>query len=104
MEINSVYLVDSGGQYLEGTTDVTRTIAIGKPTKDMVKYFTIVLKAHISLANIIFPHGTAGHELDILARKHLWREGLDYGHGTGHGVGSCLSVHEGPQRISRGSK
>ncbi len=101
---NNLYLVDSGGQYLEGTTDVTRTIAIGKPTKDMVKYFTIVLKAHISLANIIFPYGTAGHELDILARKHLWREGLDYGHGTGHGVGSCLSVHEGPQRISRGSK
>ena len=101
---NNLYLVDSGGQYLEGTTDVTRTIAIGKPTKDMAKYYTIVLKAHISLANIIFPYGTAGHELDILARKHLWREGLDYGHGTGHGVGSCLSVHEGPQRISRGSK
>ena len=100
---NNLYLVDSGGQYLEGTTDVTRSIAIGKPSNDMIRYFTIVLKAHISLANAIFPCGTSGHELDILARKYFWQEGIDYGHSTGHGVGSCLSVHEGPQRISKGS-
>ena len=101
---DNLYLVDSGGQYLEGTTDVTRTLAIGNPSKEMIKYFSTVLKAHISLAKIIFPYGTTGNELDIIARKELWSQNMDYGHGTGHGVGSCLSVHEGPQSITKGSK
>ena len=100
---NSLYLCDSGGQYLEGTTDVTRTIAIGKPSIQMKKHFTIVLKAHIALASAIFPYGTTGNELDLLTRSPLWKNGMNYGHGTGHGVGSCLSVHEGPHRISKGS-
>ena len=100
---NSLYLCDSGGQYLEGTTDVTRTIAIGKPSMQMKKHFTIVLKAHIALASAIFPYGTTGNELDLLTRSPLWKNGMNYGHGTGHGVGSCLSVHEGPHRISKGS-
>ena len=100
---NSLYLCDSGGQYLEGTTDVTRTIAIGNPTKQMKKHFTIVLKSHIALASAVFPYGTTGNELDLLTRSPLWKNDMDYGHGTGHGVGSCLSVHEGPHRISKGS-
>ena len=100
---NSLYLCDSGGQYLEGTTDVTRTIAIGKPSIQMKKHFTIVLKAHIALASAIFPYGTTGNELDLLTRSSLWKNAMNYGHGTGHGVGSCLSVHEGPHRISKGS-
>ena len=100
---NNLYLCDSGGQYLEGTTDVTRTVAIGKPTHSMKNNFTTVLKGHIALANAIFPYGTTGNDLDILARLPLWKKGLNYGHGTGHGVGSCLSVHEGPHRISKGS-
>ena len=100
---NSLYLCDSGGQYLEGTTDVTRTIAIGKPSIQMKKHFTIVLKAHIALASAIFPYGTTGNELDLLTRSPLWKNAMNYGHGTGHGVGSCLSVHEGPHRISKGS-
>ena len=99
----NLFLCDSGAQYLEGTTDVTRTIAIGKPTADMKRNFTIVLKGHISLANSIFPYGTTGNDLDILARMPLWKNNINYGHGTGHGVGSCLSVHEGPHRISKGS-
>ena len=100
---NNLYLCDSGGQYLEGTTDVTRTIAIGKPTLNMKDHFTTVLKGHIALASAIFPYGTTGNELDLLARLPLWKKDINYGHGTGHGVGSCLSVHEGPQRISKGS-
>jgi Xaa-Pro aminopeptidase len=100
---NNLYLCDSGGQYLEGTTDVTRTIAIGKPSIQMKKHFTLVLKAHIALASAIFPYGTTGNELDLLTRSPLWKNGMHYGHGTGHGVGSCLSVHEGPHRISKGS-
>ena len=100
---NSLYLCDSGGQYLEGTTDVTRTIAIGKPSIQMKKHFTVVLKAHIALASAIFPYGTTGNELDLLTRSPLWKNAMNYGHGTGHGVGSCLSVHEGPHRISKGS-
>jgi Xaa-Pro aminopeptidase len=100
IEMNSLYLVDSGGQYLDGTTDVTRTIAIGKPTAEMKRRFTQVLKGHIALATIRFPHGTTGGQLDVLARQFLWAEGVDYAHGTGHGVGSFLSVHEGPQRIA----
>ena len=100
---NGMYLCDSGGQYLEGTTDVTRTIIIGQPTKQMKLDFTIVLKSHIALATAKFPIGTTGNELDIIARTPLWKNEMHYGHGTGHGVGSCLSVHEGPQRISKGS-
>ena len=100
---NSLYLCDSGGQYLEGTTDVTRTIAIGKPSLKMKKHFTIVLKSHIALASAIFPYGTTGNDLDLLARLPLWKNDMNYGHGTGHGVGSCLNVHEGPHRISKGS-
>ena len=96
-----LYLVDSGGQYPDGTTDVTRTIAIGKPTDEMKDRFTRVLKGHIRLASQIFPVGTAGQELDVIARQPLWQIGLDYDHGTGHGVGAYLSVHEGPQRISK---
>ena len=98
--MDSLYLVDSGGQYLDGTTDITRTIAIGTPTAEMKRRFTQVLKGHIALATIRFPHGTSGGQLDALARQYLWADGIDYAHGTGHGVGSFLSVHEGPQRIA----
>jgi Xaa-Pro aminopeptidase len=97
----SLYLVDSGAQYLDGTTDVTRTIAIGEPTDEMRQNFTLVLKGHIALATARFPKGTTGSQLDTLARLPLWRAGLDYDHGTGHGVGHFLGVHEGPQRISK---
>ncbi|MDQ4420421.1 aminopeptidase P family protein [Sphingobium sp. DEHP117] len=95
-----LYLVDSGGQYRDGTTDITRTIAIGTPTEEMRTRFTLVLKGHIALARALFPLGTRGSQLDVLARRALWEAGLDYAHGTGHGVGSFLSVHEGPQRIA----
>ena len=98
---NSLYLVDSGGQYLDGTTDVTRTVAIGEPTSEMCRNFTLVLKGHIALARIRFPQGTSGMQLDSLARQFLWQQELDFEHGTGHGVGSYLSVHEGPQRIAK---
>jgi Xaa-Pro aminopeptidase len=101
IETNSLYLVDSGGQYLDGTTDITRTVAIGTPTAEMKDRFTRVLKGHISLGTVKFPKGTSGSSLDVLARRPLWDIGLDYDHGTGHGVGSYLSVHEGPQRISK---
>jgi Xaa-Pro aminopeptidase len=94
-------LLDSGGQYPDGTTDVTRTVAIGEPSAEMRARFTRVLKGHISLATVRFPRGTSGSQLDVLARQHLWQAGLDYDHGTGHGVGSYLNVHEGPQRISK---
>jgi Xaa-Pro aminopeptidase len=100
IELNSLYLVDSGGQYPDGTTDVTRTVAIGEPTPEMRDRFTRVLKGHIAIARAVFPSGTRGSQLDTLARLSLWQVGLDYAHGTGHGVGSYLSVHEGPQRIS----
>ena len=100
IEPGSFYLVDSGGQYRDGTTDVTRTIAIGTPSEEMKRRFTLVLKGHIALARAQFPIGTRGSQLDVLARQFLWAEGLDYAHGTGHGVGSFLSVHEGPQRIA----
>ncbi|MFA7440758.1 MAG: aminopeptidase P family protein [Sphingomonadaceae bacterium] len=96
----SLYLIDSGGQYRDGTTDITRTIAIGTPTPEMRECFTRVLKGHIALATIRFPKGTSGGQLDVLARQFLWAAGMDYAHGTGHGVGSYLSVHEGPQRIA----
>jgi len=100
IEPGILYLVDSGGQYVDGTTDITRTIAIGTPTAEMRERFTLVLKGHIALARALFPQGTRGNQLDILARQFLWRQGLDYAHGTGHGVGAYLSVHEGPQRIA----
>ncbi|MHA1565595.1 MAG: aminopeptidase family protein P, partial [Alphaproteobacteria bacterium] len=96
-----LYLVDSGGQYRDGTTDITRTIAIGAPSDEMKDRFTRVLKGHIALACVRFPVGTSGAQLDTLARMFLWQAGLDYDHGTGHGVGSYLGVHEGPQRISK---
>jgi Xaa-Pro aminopeptidase len=97
--LGSLFLVDSGGQYLDGTTDVTRTVAVGIPTHEMRDRFTRVLKGHIALARAVFPVGTRGGQLDMLARSSLWDVGLDYAHGTGHGVGSYLCVHEGPQRI-----
>jgi Xaa-Pro aminopeptidase len=100
LEMDSLYLVDSGGQYPDGTTDVTRTVAIGTPTAEMRDRFTRVLKGHIAVARALFPEGTRGSQLDTLARQYLWRAGLDYAHGTGHGVGSFLAVHEGPQRIA----
>ncbi|MDD9336609.1 MAG: M24 family metallopeptidase, partial [Wolbachia sp.] len=99
-----LYLIDSGGQYLDGITDITRTVAIGIPTNEQMTNYTIVLKAHIAIASAVFPSGTTGGELDILARAHLWRFRMDYMHGTGHGVGNYLSVHEGPQAISKGNK
>jgi Xaa-Pro aminopeptidase len=103
IEPNSIYLVDSGGQYLDGTTDVTRTIWVGpgEPTAEMKDRFTRVLKGHIALALAVFPEGTRGAQLDTMARASLWQAGLDYAHGTGHGVGSFLAVHEGPQRIAK---
>lgn len=102
---NSIYLVDSGGQYLDGTTDITRTVWVGpgEPTQEHKDRFTRVLKGHIALAMAVFPKGTIGSQLDTLARYALWQVGLDYAHGTGHGVGSFLSVHEGPQRIAKAS-
>jgi Xaa-Pro aminopeptidase len=97
---NQIYLVDSGGQYVDGTTDITRTVIVGEPTDEMRDRFTRVLKGHIAIATALFPKGTRGSQLDSFARRPLWEAGLDYAHGTGHGVGSFLSVHEGPQRIS----
>ncbi|MEL7206006.1 MAG: aminopeptidase family protein P, partial [Pseudomonadota bacterium] len=96
-----LYLVDSGGQYLNGTTDITRTIAIGTPTQDQRACYTRVLQGMIAISMARFPKGIAGRDLDALARQALWRAGQDYDHGTGHGVGAYLSVHEGPQRLSR---
>lgn len=96
-----LYLVDSGAQYLDGTTDVTRTVAIGAPSDEMRDRFTRVLKGHIALASLRFPPGTSGAQIDAFARQALWQAGIDYDHGTGHGVGSYLGVHEGPQRISK---
>jgi Xaa-Pro aminopeptidase len=101
LERGTLYLLDSGAQYLDGTTDVTRTIAIGEPAAEMRDRFTRVLKGHIALALARFPKGTTGTQLDAFARRALWQKGLDYDHGTGHGVGSYLGVHEGPQRISK---
>ncbi|KAG0580931.1 hypothetical protein M758_4G214000 [Ceratodon purpureus] len=100
MQPDSMYLCDSGGQYLDGTTDVTRTMHFGKPTSHEKSCATLVLKGHIALDMAVFPAGTTGHALDILARVPLWKDGLDYRHGTGHGVGSYLNVHEGPHLIS----
>ena len=96
-----LFLIDSGGQYEDGTTDITRTVAVGEPTAEMRERFTLVLKGHIAIARAVFPDGTTGAQLDPFARQHLWAAGLDFDHGTGHGVGSYLSVHEGPARISK---
>jgi Xaa-Pro aminopeptidase len=96
-----LFLIDSGGQYEDGTTDITRTVAVGPPSAEMRRNFTLVLKGHIALARAVFPQGTTGAQLDTLARQFLWQAGLDFDHGTGHGVGSYLSVHEGPARISK---
>jgi len=101
VEAGSLLLIDSGAQYLDGTTDVTRTVAIGEPSAEMAERFTLVLKGHLALGRVRFPAGTTGSALDVLARAALWARGLDYDHGTGHGVGSYLGVHEGPQRISK---
>ena len=101
LEADSLYLVDSGGQYQDGTTDITRTVAIGTPSDEMRRHFTLVLKGHIAIATARFPKGTRGSDLDAFARRALWDAGLDYDHGTGHGVGSYLSVHEGPQGLSK---
>ncbi|WP_334163634.1 aminopeptidase P family protein [Phenylobacterium sp.] len=100
-EPGSLLLIDSGAQYLDGTTDVTRTVAIGEPSAEMRERFTLVLKGNLALARVRFPAGTTGTHLDALARMALWAHGLDYDHGTGHGVGSYLGVHEGPQRIAK---
>ncbi|MEO1361506.1 MAG: M24B family metallopeptidase, partial [Pseudomonadota bacterium] len=97
----TLYLVDSGGQYPDGTTDITRTVAIGTPSDDMKRHYTLVLKGHIAMDRVRFPDGTTGTHLDTLARHALWQAGLDYDHGTGHGVGVYLGVHEGPQRIAK---
>lgn len=100
LRAGELYLIDSGGQYGNGTTDVTRTVAIGTPPAQARQHFTLVLKGHIALARARFPEGITGSQLDVLARSALWHEGLDYDHGTGHGVGAYLGVHEGPQGIS----
>ena len=101
LQFNEVLLVDSGAQYLDGTTDITRTVAIGAPPPKAVHHATLVLKGMIAISRLRFPEGLTGKDIDGFARTALWAEGLDYDHGTGHGVGSYLSVHEGPQRISR---
>jgi Xaa-Pro aminopeptidase len=101
IQTGDLLLIDSGAQYQDGTTDVTRTIAIGEPTAEMRDRFTRVLRGHIAIATAVFPDGTTGAQLDSLARQFLWQAGLDFDHGTGHGVGSYLSVHEGPARISK---
>ena len=101
LKTGELYLVDSGAQYPDGTTDVTRTVSIGAPTAEQKDRFTRVLKGHIAVSAQTFPVGTSGQELDALARQSLWQVGLDYDHGTGHGVGAYLSVHEGPQRIAK---
>lgn len=98
---SNLYLLDSGGQYIEGTTDITRTIHLGVPTSEQKRHYTLVLKGHLALARAKFPQGTCGEHLDTLARQYLWADYLDYRHGTGHGVGSFLCVHEGPQKISK---
>lgn len=101
LELNRIFLIDSGAQYEDGTTDITRTIIVGEPTPEMKDRFTRVLQGHIAIAQAVFPKGTTGAQIDAFARKPLWEAGLDFDHGTGHGIGSYLSVHEGPQRIAK---
>jgi len=97
---DAMFLTDSGGNYLTGTTDITRTVNLGIPTKQEIRDYTLVLKGHICVATALFPKGTKGFQIDTLARQFLWKEGMNFGHGTGHGVGFFLCVHEGPARIS----
>ena len=104
LNINEIFLIDSGGQYQDGTTDITRTVIVGEPTGEMQDRFTRVLKGMIDVSRIRFPKGTCGSQIDVLARQSLWAAGLDYDHGTGHGVGSYLSVHEGPARINKSDR
>jgi Xaa-Pro aminopeptidase len=101
IEPGTLFLIDSGAQYEDGTTDITRTLAVGEPSREMRERFTRVLKGHIAIARAVFPEGTSGAQIDAFARRPLWEAGLDFDHGTGHGVGSYLSVHEGPQRLSK---
>src|SRR5262249_45530819 len=98
---DGLFLIDSGAQYEDGTTDITRTLAVGTPTDEMRDRFTRVLRGHIAIARAVFPEGTSGAQIDSFARAPLWAAGLDFEHGTGHGVGSYLSVHEGPARIAK---
>jgi Xaa-Pro aminopeptidase len=98
---DELFLLDSGGQYDDATTDVTRTLIAGEPSAEMRERFTLVLKGMIAISRACFPRGTRGMDIDVLARQAMWQRGLDYAHGTGHGVGSYLSVHEGPQNISK---
>ncbi len=98
---DGIFLIDSGGQYEDGTTDITRTLAVGSATPDMRRHYTLVLKGHLAISRAVFPKGVSGAQIDALARVPLWEAGLDFDHGTGHGVGAYLSVHEGPQRISK---
>ncbi|MDP1702162.1 MAG: aminopeptidase P family protein [Aestuariivirga sp.] len=104
LNIDEIFLIDSGGQYQDGTTDITRTVIVGEPTQEMRDRFTRVLKGMIDVSRIRFPKGTCGSQIDVLARQSLWAAGLDYDHGTGHGVGSYLSVHEGPARINKSDR
>ena len=101
LERSGLLLMDTGAQYVDGTTDITRTVALGDISAEEMMHYTLVLKGHIALATAIFPEGTKGIQLDTFARQNMWRYGIDYGHGTGHGVGYCLNVHEGPQSISK---
>lgn len=100
IERDTPYLNDSGGQYKDGTCDTTRTWVFGRPDRELCEAYTRVLQGHIAIDSAIFPEGTSGHQLDVLARRSLWKEGMDYGHGTGHGIGSYLNVHEGPHSFS----
>jgi Xaa-Pro aminopeptidase len=101
IEAGTMFLIDSGAQYINGTTDITRTVAVGAVPEEQKRFFTLVLKGMIAISTARFPKGSRGVDLDPLARIALWKAGADYAHGTGHGVGSYLSVHEGPQRIAR---
>ncbi|MEM7370441.1 MAG: aminopeptidase P family protein [Bacteroidota bacterium] len=103
LHAEGIFLLDSGGQYLDGTTDITRTIALGPPSEEAMRDFTLVLKGHIAIATAIFPEGTRGYQIEGFARRALWAYGMNYGHGTGHGVGFFLNVHEGPQTLGTGA-
>jgi Xaa-Pro aminopeptidase len=100
---NGIYLIDSGGQYIDGTTDITRTLTLGETTEEEKRCYTLVLKGHIGVAALKFPEGTRGNQIDVMARQPLWQYGLNFAHGTGHGVGFFMNVHEGPHRIGPGA-
>ena len=104
LNTKKLFLIDSGGQYFNGTTDITRTVAFEKQSSQIIDYYTYVLKAHISLAKLVFRTDARGSEIDAITRKALWEQGMDYNHGTGHGVGYCLGVHEFPPTISKTSE